>query len=549
MADYDYIVIGAGHNGLVCAGYLAKAGQHVAVLEQHSIPGGFITTEEISGAPGFKLNIGAIEHISIFDTPIMGDLELEKYGLNYLFRDNIYLFPFLDGTDIPIYSSVEQTAKAISAISEHDGEAYTKFVEFSNAFLGIMGAVSFMAPPTFGELTALMDAEIGMDVDQLLWVLLSNPRAVLDSWFDHPKVKAALGYYASHVQVPPSRMAAGFAPFIIIGAHGNGVARPQGGSGKLIEALIKSIEAHGGAVQTSAQVTRILVENGKAVGVELKNGERITASKGVVSGIDARRVFLDLVDESLTPADLRRRLGLIHTSGTNIGEFKLDCALSEPLDWSKFPHGNEFRVGMHLLCPSLEYLDYVFADVARGVDPENPAMLVCTSGSLDPTLVPEKGQDTLWVSAIAPYKRRDGRSWDEAKQEYGDRLIDTLAQYAPNVRDSIIATGLTSPLDWHRRAGSVCGNPNHMDMTLDQFFGYRPAPQISNYRTHIGGLYLSGSGVHPGGGLSGNPGYNTAQAILQDLGLVKPPGKRGLLDRVKKLTSLLPIYMKLRKYL
>ncbi|MBN1315715.1 MAG: NAD(P)/FAD-dependent oxidoreductase [Anaerolineales bacterium] len=549
MADYDYIVIGAGHNGLVCAGYLAKAGQHVAVLEKYSIPGGFITTEEIPGAPGFKLNIGAIEHMSFYDTPIMKDLELEKYGLHYLFRDNVYLFPYLDGTDIPFYTSLDRTKEAIAKISKHDAEAYGSFVEFASAFLGILDTVSNTAPPTFGELAGLLDAQVGLDIDQLLWVLLTNPRAVLDSWFESPKVKAALGYYASHIQVPPSRMAAGYAPFIIIGAHGEHVGRPEGGSGKLIDALIGAIEAYSGTVQTNAQVSRILVENGRATGVELANGDRISASKGVVSSIDARRVFLDLMDESYTPAALRRRLELAHTSGTNIGEFKLDCALSEPLDWSRFPHGNDFRVGMHLVCPSLEYLDYVFADVARGVDPAEPAMLVCSAGSLDQTLVPKPGQDTLWVSAIAPYKRRDGRSWDDAKQAYADVLLDTLAKYAPNVRDAIIATELTSPLDWHKRAGSVCGNPNHMDMTLDQFFGYRPAPQISNYRTHIGGLYLSGSGVHPGGGLSGNPGYNTAQAVMQDLGLVKPPDKRGLIDRVKKLASLLPIYMKLRKYL
>jgi beta-carotene ketolase (CrtO type) len=548
MSDTDYIVIGGGHNGLVCAAYLARAGQRVVVLEKFGILGGYCTTEEIPAAPGYKLNIGALEHVGITDVPFVKDLELERYGLDYLRRDELYLFPFLDGADIPIYRSVERTAEAIGRLSPHDARAYGPFTEFSDAFMGILGAVSFGPPPTFGELAALMDAQVGLDTDRLLWSLLTCPRAVLDAWFDHPQVKAALAYYGAHTQTSPSRPGSGYAPCILASSHTGAVTRPRGGSGKLPEALAAAVEAHGGSVRTGAEVSRIVVENGRALGVELSGGESIRAAMGVVSSIDARRVFLDLVDPAHTSPELRRRLQGLRVGGTNISEFKIDAALSGPLDWSRFPHGEELSAGMQLLCPSLDYLEAVFADIQRGVPPEEPAIMVGSASVLDPSLAPPGGH-TLWLSSFAPYERRDGRPWDETKEEFAERLLDRFSLYVPNVREVLLACELTSPVDWHRRTGAVRGNPNHLDMTLDQILGYRPLPELSGYRTPIAGLYLSGSGTHPGGGLSGIPGMNTAQAVLQDLGLVPPPGKRGLLDRAKKLASLFSVYRKLRKYL
>ncbi len=548
MPDTDYVVIGGGHNGLVCAGYLARAGLRVTVLEAYQVLGGYCTTEEIPAAPAYKLNIGALEHIGILDVPFVKELELERYGLEYLQREELYLFPFLDGTDIPIYRSVERTADAIAKVSPHDARAYGPFMEFSDAFMAILGAVSFGPPPTFGELAALMDAQVGLDTDQLLWSLFTCPRAVLDVWFDHPQVKAALAYYGAHTQTAPSRPGAGYAPCILVASHFSGVARPRGGSGKLVDALALAVQSCGGTVRTNARVKRVLVEGGRAAGVELTGGEIIRAAKGVVSSIDARRLLLELVDPSHTPGELRRRLQNLRIASTNISEFKIDAALSGPLDWSRTPHGEELSVGMQLLCPSLDYLDGVFADIQRGLAPEEPAMMTGSASVLDPTLAPPGGH-TLWLSSFAPYERRDGRSWDEAKGEFAERLLDRFSLYVPNVRDVLVAAEVTSPLDWHRRTGAIRGNPNHLDMTLDQILGYRPLPELSGYRTPIVGLYLSGSGTHPGGGLSGIPGMNTAQVVLQDLGLVPPPSKKGLLERAKKLASLLQVYRKLRKYL
>jgi phytoene dehydrogenase-like protein len=547
MPDYDTIIVGGGHNGLVCAGYLARAGQRVAVLEKYPVLGGYTTTEEPPHAPGYHLNIGALEHVAVFDTPLIKDLELERYGLRYLFREALYLFPFRDGTDIPVYRSVERTAAAIAEISPRDAEVYPHFVEFSNAFLGILGAVSLVPPPTFGELAALMDAQVGLDTDQVLRTLLTSPQSVLDEWFDHPKVKAAIGYYGAHTQTAPSQIGAGFAPCILASSHTAGAARPEGGTGELCASLARAIAAHGGTVRTGAEVRRILVQKGRVAGVELTGGEQVSAAR-VVAAIDARRVFLDLVEEQHTTAELRRQVRNIRIAGTNISEFKIDAALNGPLDWSRTPRGPEFAAGMNLLCPSLEYLEQAFGDIHSGRTPENPAMMVCMASALDPTLAPP-GKHTLWLSAFAPFDRRDGRSWDEAKEEYAERLLDVCSQYVPNIRAVLGERILTAPLDWYRRTGSIRANPNHLDMTLDQILGYRPTKALSQYRTPVGGLYLSGSGTHPGGGVSGNPGYNTAQVVLQDLGLVPPPERKGLRERVRKLAELFQIYRKLRKYL
>ncbi|HUV72696.1 MAG TPA: NAD(P)/FAD-dependent oxidoreductase [Anaerolineae bacterium] len=551
MSECDIIVIGGGHNGLICAGYLAKAGENVIVLEKHDVVGGFITTEEaIPEAPGFKLNIGAMEHGGVVETPIVADLELEKFGLEYMCREEMYFFPFLDGVAIPIYKSLDKTCEAIAEISEKDAEAYRGFVEFSNALLSLFGAVSYGAPPSFGELAGAMGGggAVGMDADRLIRTVLTSPRAVVDEWFESEYLKAALAYYGSVSQTAPSTLGSGWAPCLLAGCHSSGQWRPRGGGGMLIESLIRAIEHHGGAVRASAEVTKIVVENGRAAAVELRDGERIEARHGIVSSIDAKRVFLDLMDPALLDPQLIRQVKNITVAGSNVSEFKVDCALDELPSLDRWEKGPEFIVSMIQPCPSVDYLEHEFDDIRRGEFPEAPAVLCAVPSAADPSLAPP-GKHTLWLSCFAPYELSGGRSWDDIREETADHLIDVIAQYTPNIKKAMIGRVIHTPLDWYRRTGAIAGNPNHMDMTLDQLFGYRPTPALSDYRTPIKELYLSGSGVHPGGGLNGIPGHNTAQVVLEDLGYIKSASGAGLGQRISKLKDLFQSYMKLRKYL
>lgn len=316
----------------------------------------------------------------------------------------------------------------------------------------------------------------------------------------------------------------------------------------LIESLVRAIEHYGGTVRANANVTKIVVENGKATAVELRDGERIEARHGIVSSIDAKRVFLNLVDQDLVDPQLIRQVRNITVAGTNVSEFKVDCALDELPSLERWERGPEFIVSMVQPCPSVDYLEREFVDIKRGEFPEEPAFLFAVHSAEDPSLAPP-GKHTLWLSCFAPYELSGGRNWDDIREETADHLIDVVGQYAPNIKKAMIRRIIHTPLDWYRRTGAIAGNPNHMDMTLDQLFGYRPTPALCNYRTPIKDLYLSGGGVHPGGGLNGVPGHNTAHVVLEDLGYVKSASGKGLGQRIGKVKDLLQALMKLRKYL
>jgi beta-carotene ketolase (CrtO type) len=461
----------------------------------------------------------------------------------------MYFFPFLDGAAVPIYKSVDKTCEAIAEISKKDAEAYRRFVEFSGALLSLFGAVSYGAPPTFGELAGAMGGgkAVGMDADRLIRTVLSSPRAVVSEWFESEYMRAALAYYGSVSQTAPSTLGSGWAPSLLAGCHASGQWRAKGGGGKLVDSLIQAIEHHGGTVRAIAEVSKIVVADGKAKAVELRSGESIEANHGIVSSIDAKRVFLDLVDQNLLDPALIRQVKNITVAGTNVSEFKVDCALDELPSLDRWERGREFIVGMIQPCPSVECLEREFVDIRRGEFPEAPAVLIAVPSAMDDTLAPP-GKHTLWLSCFAPYELSGGRNWDDIREETADHLLDVAAQYLPNIKKAMIGRVINTPLDWYRRTGAIAGNPNHMDMTLDQLFGYRPTPALAAYRTPIRGLYLSGSGVHPGGGLNGIPGHNTAQVVLQDLGYAQSTSGKGLGHRISKLKDLFQAFMKLRKY-
>jgi len=538
MQAYDVVIIGAGHNGLVCAAYLLKAGYSVLLLEKRPIPGGGSTTEETmpEEAPGFKFNPCAINHIFIHLGQVVEELELKKYGLEYLYCDPVVFCPHPDGKYFLAHRSVEKTCKEIARFSDRDAEQYAKYVEYWQRFVNSIDAF-FNSPPKslvdiagnydFKKLQDLFSVIGGTDTTlDLLRTVLSSPLDNINEYFDAEFVKAPLARMSAELSSPPSQKAMAFGAMMMVLRHNPGMARPRGGSGGLVDALVQLVTSKGGVILTEQDVEQVLVDDGKAVGVRVAGGKEYRANKGVISNIDAKRLFLQLVDEKdIDSADenLRDRLDrrIVNNNETIL---KIDCALAEPLKFEHHDHRDEYLMGSVLIADSVNHVEKAHTDCTIGKIPdEDPSIYLVMPTALDPSMAPE-GKHTLWIEFFAPYQIAGaegtglkGTGWtDELKNTVADRVIEKLAQYSPNIKNSIIARHVESPAELGERLGSYKGNYYHIDMTLDQMLCFRPLPEIANYKTPIDGLFLTGAGTHPGGSISGLPGRNCARVFLQE---------------------------------
>ncbi len=536
MQTYDVVIIGAGHNGLVCAAYLLKAGYSVLLLEKRSVPGGAATTEEVmpDRAPGFKFNLCAIDHEFIHLGPVVEELELTKYGLEYLFCDPVVFCPHPDGKYFLAHRSVEKTCAEIARYSDRDAK---KYAEFTDLWLRTISAMTpmFNAPPKsvvdiLGnyDLKKLKDffSVVGSSNKALDFVrtMLTSAEDILNEWFDTEIVKAPLARLAAELSAPPSQKNLAIGVMMMSMRHHPGMARPKGGTGALVEALVRRVKSLGGEILTDQQVKQVLVDDGRAVGVRLNNGTEYRATRGVISNIDAKRLFLHLVDENdVNKADpeLRDRLDrrIVNNNETIL---KIDLAMSEPLKFEQYQHRDEFLIGSILIADSVKHVEIAHTDSAIGRIPDSdPSMYIVQPTMLDPTMAPD-GKHTLWIEFFAPYQIEgaegtglNGTGWtDEIKNRVADRVIDKLADYAPNVKKATIARRVESPAELSERLGALKGNYYHIDMTLDQMVFFRPLPELANYKTPIEGLFLTGAGTHPGGSISGMPGRNCARVFL-----------------------------------
>lgn len=536
MESYDVVIIGAGHNGLTCAAYLLKAGYSVLLLEKRSVPGGAATTEEVmpQEAPGFKFNLCAIDHEFIHLGPVVEELELEKYGLEYLWCDPVVFCPHPDGKYFLAHKSVEKTCAEIARYSERDAR---KYAEFTDYWQRVTKAITpmFNAPPksiidiigNYGWKNVQELISVVGGVDKALdWIrnMLTSPEDILNEWFDSEFLKAPLARLASEFGAPPSQKTIAIGAMMMSMRHNPGMARPRGGTGALVKALLKLVKSKGGVVLTDQHVEQVLVDDGRAVGVRVAGGKEYRANKGVISNIDARRLFLQMVDPAdINSADpnLRERLErrIVNNNETIL---KIDCALSEVPRFERFDHKEEYLIGSVLIADSVAHVEQAHSLATMGIIPDsNPSMYLDVPTVLDPTMAPD-GKHTLWIEFFAPYQIAGaqgtglkGTGWtDELKNKVADRVIDKLADYAPNIKNSIMARRVESPAELGERLGAYKGNYYHMDMTLDQMIFFRPLPEIANYKTPIDNLYLTGAGTHPGGSISGMPGRNCARVFL-----------------------------------
>ncbi len=518
------IVIGAGHNALVTAAYLARAGHPVRVFERRPVIGGAVNTQELW--PGYRVDTCSSFHVLIHLTNIVQELDLARYGLRYQQADPFIFAPFPDGTTMRFYKDVDRTCQEIAKVSAKDAETYRAFValwgQFNEAVFG-----AFTAPPSPEYMFPAILRRVGRNLpkqlalgksDTLLQTILRPYGAVLNELFESEYVRAPMAWLAA--QSGPGPDDAGGATFLTAHSiyHTVGLTRPTGGSGMLSEALAGYVRDHGGEIYTDAPVRRIVTHNGAVRGVELMSGDKYDADT-VVSGTHVQTTMLDLVaPDDLSPT-LRRRVETLRIA--NGMGMTIRCAVDTLPQYPNMPAGA--HNGMQMICPTVEYLRRGFNEAASGLPPTHPALVVMTPTANDTTLAPPGKHILVIWAQYHPFTLAAGQgSWDDIREREGRKLLETFEPYAPGITDAVTETYLKSPEDLQNENGLVRGHLMHLDMALDQMFMFRPLPELANYRAPLKGLYLTGASMHPGGGVCGAPGKNTATVMLKDLQEEKP---------------------------
>jgi len=505
--DYDLITVGAGHNGLITSAYVAQAGYKVAVFERRDIVGGAVSTKELF--PGYQVDLGGSAHILIRQTPIVEELELGQYGLTYLELDPMFAAPFPDGDVIYFYRDLDRTVDHIERLFPGEGQAYRRFVTDWIGFARTMRDM-FLTPPTPIGLGKRM---IRGGTTSLRWQdelrhILRPYQEVLRSYFDEEKLRTAIGWMAAQSGPPPTEPLTG--PFVLWHPlyHEGGVARPEGGSGMLTQALRNHIEAHGGDVYTESPVNEILVQNGRAQGIRV-NGHAYTSS-AVCSATHAKETFDHLLPRRYRPDE---------ADGLRIGNgfgAMLRLALDRPVTYEVCPE-DDARVGLQLLCRDMTQLRGAYGDYLGDRPAQDPPLIAMTFSAVDDSLAPPGGE-VLWLwGQYFPYELSGTNTWPEIADAVADTMIQQFEQYAPGTRESIVGQLFQHPEWLERHLGLYRGNVMHLEMSLDQMFSARPTFGTSSYEGPVEGFYLTGASTHPGGGIMGASGRNAAGVILESL--------------------------------
>ncbi len=535
--SYDSIVIGAGHNGLTAAAYLARAGLSTLVLERRAIVGGCCVTEEI--APGCRASTTSYV-ASMLRPTVIRDLNLAAHGLKMVPCDPALLVPFPDGQVLPWWADRDRTVTEFEKVSPRDAATFVRVDDQLKRLARYLQPFFLEPPPDpafhgaegWFELLRVGNRFRGMtgaEVGQLVSFLTGSLGEFLDRNYESEKIKTmflANNVYGKHGGPYDPGSALGLLFHLLSGGEGETqgfYGHVMGGMGAITQALASAGRKFGVEILTSSPVAKIDSRGGRARGVVLEDGSEI-AGRIVLSNADPKRTFLGLVESSELPSDFRASIAAIKMNGPCA---KVNFVLSEeprvngmPSDWT-LPQRSLFT-----LVPSLEFAQRCY-DIAKfGEIPEELWVDCVVASNVDPTLAPAGKHIMTTFIQYVPYNLRRG-TWDENRELLGDRVVKKIAEFAPNVPKSIVARQVLTPLDLERIYGLTEGNIFHGDLSLEQLFFMRPVPGWSQYRTPINGLYLCGAGAHPGGGVTGAPGYNAAHQALRDL-------KRG---RVKKAVA------------
>jgi phytoene dehydrogenase-like protein len=521
VASYDAIVVGGGHNGLVCAAYLARAGRKVLVLERRERIGGAAVTEEVF--PGFRFSVFSYV-VSLLRPEIIRDLELPRHGLHILPLEST-LTPLPNGDYLAQWNDHDQNRRELARHSLRDAEAYDEFGLMLHQMARAVKPLLAMAPPdptslAFGELRAMKGLagyfrSLGAQRFNRLTKLLTMSSAdFLDEWFETEALKATKSA-SGIIGTLLGPRSPGTAYVLLHHYMGelDGVFRAwgfaKGGNGSVSAAIAGAAQAAGAEIRCNAPVQSVLVSYGRARGVVLENGEEIRA-KLVVSGADPRRTFLDLVGEKQLPAEFVESIRRFRFRGASA---KVNLALGELPDFTCLPGRGPHLRGAISISPSVAYLERAYDQAKYGEPSSQPYMDIVIPSLLDPGMAPPGKHVMSIFVQYAPYHVNGG--WTDARREaLGDSVVDTLSQYAPNLKGAILHRQVVTPADIERIVGLTEGNIFQGELSLQQMFFLRPVPAWAKYRTPVAGLYQCGAGTHPGGGVMGASGRNAALRIL-----------------------------------
>jgi len=521
---YDAIIIGGGHNGLTTAAYLAKAGQKVIVLERRPVLGGMAATEEVF--PGFKFD--SVAHsIGWLNTAMMRDLDLGRHGLDIVRSNPTVFSPLVDGGHLLLWQETARNIDAIQRFSKRDAEKWPAFVSLVARMAAVLEHIESLTMlgvpnPSPAELLSLaglgrqLQKLNGKDRPEFLRFIPISVFELLNDWFETDVLKGTLGAMGiSGLTQGPRATGTGLlflhncvsAPAGVFRA--NGLVR--GGIGKLAESLARAAKSFGAEIRTGAEAAQIIVKGERAVGVALSTGEEI-AAKRIVSSLDPKRTFFGLLDPMLLGPDFVRGVRNIKMRGAAA---KVNLALAELPNFTAVAGSGAHLRGTISISPDLNYLERAHDDAKYGRASQKPYLEAVIPSLTDPSRAPE-GKHTMSVWAqYAPYHLRG--DWAGAKEQLGDAVVNTLAEYAPNLKNAILHRQVLTPVDLENEYGLSEGNVSHGEMMLEHLFFMRPVGGWAQYRAPIDGLYLCGAGAHPGAGIHGRPGQNAAREILSDV--------------------------------
>jgi phytoene dehydrogenase-like protein len=526
MSDLDAIIIGAGHNGLTAAAYLGMAGLRVRVLERRSVVGGAAVTEEFH--PGFRNSVASYT-VGLLAPKVIRDLRLHGHGLRIVHRRIQNFLPLPDGRHLLV--SEGRTEREIAKFSARDAARYRAYQAEIERVAGVLRGLVLKAPPNLA-LGTLSDTarELGRlaAIGKRLWqadaftaalrLFRKSAGEMLDGWFESDPIKAVLGF-DSVVGSLASPYTPGSAYVLLHHVFGETEGKQGtwghaiGGMGAITQAMARAAGEYGVRIDVNAPVREVIVERGRAAGVVLADGSAVRA-RAVIANVNPQYLFQVLMPPDAVPAAMAARMKAWKAGS---GTFRMNVALSKLPDFTALRGPGDHLTAGVILAPSLAYMDQAYRDCIRHRWSQAPIIEMLIPSTLDDSLAPPGAHvASLFCQHVAP-QFADGSSWDQHRDTVADLMIDTVEAYAPGFKASVIARQCLSPLDLTRVFGLPNGDIFHGALTLDQLFSARPMLGYANYRMPVSGLYLCGSGAHPGGGVTGAPGHNAAQTVIADL--------------------------------